>query len=54
MSADFLFRALYRAGFANQPVSSHIGDGLAVRDIYISAAARCAPPDNKPTREEMD
>jgi uracil-DNA glycosylase family 4 len=54
MSADFLFRALYKAGFANQPVSQHKGDGLAVRDIYISAAARCAPPDNKPTREEMD
>jgi uracil-DNA glycosylase family 4 len=54
MSADFLFAALYRAGFANQPVSSHRGDGLVLRDMYIGAGARCAPPDNKPTREEMD
>ncbi len=53
MSGDFLFSALYRAGFANQPNSVARGDGLALRDVYISAAARCAPPDNKPTREEL-
>ena len=54
MSGDFLYGALYRAGFANQPVALHREDGLMLRDVYIAAACRCAPPDNKPTREEMD
>ncbi len=52
-SGSFLYRALYRAGFANQPISQSNDDGLRLWELYISASARCAPPDNKPSSEEL-
>ncbi len=53
-SGDFLFAALHRAGFANQPMSLRRGDGLALAGAYVLAPVRCAPPDNRPTPEEFD
>jgi uracil-DNA glycosylase family 4 len=53
-SGEFLYDALYRAGFASQPVSTARDDGLALKDIFISAMCRCAPPDNKPERQEIE
>ncbi len=52
-SGDWLFRALFKAGFASQPHSLSRDDGMELRDCYISAVVRCAPPDNKPLREEV-
>ena len=52
-SGDFLFPALYRAGFCNRSAAAQRGDGLEMRDVFITAVGRCAPPQNKPTRQEL-
>jgi uracil-DNA glycosylase family 4 len=53
-SGDFLFASQHRTGFANQPTSVSVDDGLSLRGVYIGAVNRCAPPGNKPTPEERD
>src|SRR6185437_11405302 len=50
-SGEFLYRALWEAGFANQPQSVSRDDGLRLKDVYITAPVRCVPPDNKPSLE---
>src|ERR1700759_4425754 len=52
-SGEFLYPLLHKAGFASQPSSTHPCDGLQLPDAYITAAVRCAPPQNKPTPEEI-
>lgn len=52
-SGDWLYRALFRAGFANQPTSVSRDDGLRLRGAYIAAAVRCAPPQNRPSAAEF-
>ena len=52
-SGDFLYKVLYGTGFASQPVSRSRDDGMELDGAYITAAVRCAPPGNKPVREEM-
>ncbi len=53
-SGNWLYEALHRFDFANQASSVHRDDGLLLHDCYITAAARCAPPGNRPTQEELD
>jgi uracil-DNA glycosylase family 4 len=52
-SGDILYRVLHAARFANQPTSRRADDGLQLQDAYITASCHCAPPDNKPTTEEV-
>ncbi len=53
-SGDWLFRAMWRAGLANQPESVSVDDGLRLRDAWVTAAVKCAPPQNTPTSAERD
>ena len=52
-SADFLFKCLYEAGFSNQPLSINKNDGLQLKDLYLTTALKCVPPEDKPTTDEL-
>jgi uracil-DNA glycosylase len=52
-SGNFMYPILYETGFSNQPNAPNRGDGLELKDLYITAAVRCAPPDNKPLPQEL-
>ncbi len=52
-SGNFLYAALFRAGFADRPMSLGVDDGLTLHDVFVSAACRCAPPDNRPSPDEL-
>lgn len=53
LSGKFLYQALYKAGFSNQPYSDYMDDGLILYDCYITASVKCVPPLHKPTKEEF-